>query len=119
MPITRRPQAKFRGRVKIRKGDRVRVMTGKERGREGRVLWVQPGDQRLLVEGVNIVKRHLKLRPARGRGGQEGGIVQKEAPIQISNVQIICPSCGPTRIGYDVSADGAKSRVCRKCGGEL
>ena len=106
-------------KVKIRKGDRVRVMTGKERGREGRVLWVQPKDGRLLVEGINLVKRHLKLRPARGRAGQEGGIVTKEAPIKVSKVQILCPSCGPTRVGYQVFEDGRKARVCRKCGGEI
>jgi large subunit ribosomal protein L24 len=80
---------------------------------------VRPDDGRLLVEGVNIVKRHLKLRPARGRAGQEGGIVQKEAPIPASNVQIICPSCGPTRIAYQTYEDGRKTRICRKCGGEL
>ncbi len=108
-----------RPKVKIRRNDRVRIMTGKERGREGRVLWVQPRDGRLLVEGVNLVKRHMKLRPARGRAGQEGGIVEQEAPIRISNVQIICPSCGPTRIGYQQLEDGRKSRVCRKCSGEL
>ncbi len=106
-------------KVKIRRGDQVRVMTGKERGKEGRVLWVQPAEGRLLVEGVNLVKRHMKLRPARGRSGQEGGIIEKEAPIQVSNVQIICPSCGPTRIGYTIYEDGRKARVCRKCGGEL
>src|ERR671925_789021 len=106
-------------RVKIRKGDHVRVMTGKDRGKEGRVLTVSPRDNRVIVEGVNIVKRHLKLRAARGRSGQEGGIISKEAPLDLSNVQIVCPSCGPTRVGYESSADGVKSRVCRKCGGEL
>jgi large subunit ribosomal protein L24 len=106
-------------RVKIRKGDHVRVMTGKDRGKEGRVLAVYPRNNRLLVEGVNVVKRHLKLRPARGRAGQEGGIISKEAPLDLSNVQVVCPSCGPTRVGYQISADGTKTRICRKCGGEL
>jgi large subunit ribosomal protein L24 len=105
--------------VKIRKGDQVRVMTGKDRGKEGRVLAVFPRESRLLVEGVNLVKRHLKLRAARGRAGQEGGIITKEAPMHVSNVQIVCPSCGPTRVGYQFTAEGVKSRVCRKCGGEL
>jgi large subunit ribosomal protein L24 len=73
----------------------------------------------VIVEGVNLVKRHLKLRAARGRAGQEGGIITKEAPVHISNVQIVCPSCGPTRIGYQLNDDGTKTRVCRKCGGEL
>lgn len=107
-----------RVKSKIRRGDRVRVMTGKDRGREGRVLWVKPDDGRLVVEGVNLVKRHLKLRQARGRAGQEGGIITKEAPIRISNVQVVCPSCGPTRIGYQILEAG-KQRVCRKCGGEI
>ena len=106
-------------RMKIRKGDHVRVMTGKDRGKEGRVLAVFPRNNRLLVEGVNVVKRHLKLRAARGRAGQEGGIVSKEAPLDLSNVQVVCPSCGPTRVGYEISTDGTKTRVCRKCGGEL
>lgn len=106
-------------RVKIRKGDHVRIMTGKDRGKEGRVLAVYPRRNRLLVEGANVVKRHMKLRAARGRSGQEGGIISKEAPLDVSNVQIVCPSCGPTRVGYEISADGVKTRVCRKCGGEL
>ena len=106
-------------RIRIRRGDIVRIMRGKDRGKEGRVLQVSREEQRLLVEGVNVVKRHMKLRQARGRAGQEGGIVQKEAPIHVSNVQIICGSCGPTRIGYALSEDGTKSRVCRKCGGEV
>ena len=106
-------------KLKIRRGDTVRVMSGKDRGKEGRILRVFPQEQRVIVEGVNMVKRHLKLRAARGRSGQEGGIISKEAPIQASNVQIVCPSCGPTRVGYQVFEDGRKSRVCRKCGGEL
>jgi large subunit ribosomal protein L24 len=109
----------MRPKIKIRKGDHVRVMTGKDRGREGRVLSVQPRDERLIVEGVNIVKRHTKLRSARGRAGQEGGIISQEAPVHVSNVQIVCPSCGPTRIGYQQAEGETKTRVCRKCGGEI
>ena len=104
--------------LKIRRGDNVRVMSGKDRGKEGRILAVFPSDERIIIEGVSIIKRHMKLRAARGRSGQEGGIIQKEAPVHVSNVQIVCPSCGPTRVGYKVS-DGSKARVCRKCGGEL
>ena len=103
---------------KMRRGDQVRVMTGKDRGKEGRILAVFPKDSRVIIEGVNLVKRHLKLRASRGRSGQEGGIITKEAPLHVSNVQIVCPSCGPTRIGYEMK-DGTKTRVCRKCGGEL
>jgi len=105
--------------VKIRRGDRVRVMTGKDRGKEGRVLYVNPDEGRLIVEGINLVKRHMRLRAARGRAGQEGGIIEKEAPVRVSNVQVVCPSCGPTRIGYQIDRTGEKTRVCRKCGGEL
>ncbi len=105
-------------RPKVRRGDQVRVMTGKDRGKEGKILAVFPKDSRVIIEGVNLVKRHLKLRASRGRAGQEGGIITKEAPVHVSNVQIVCPSCGPTRIGYEVK-DGMKTRVCRKCGGEL
>ena len=104
--------------LKIRRGDQVRVMTGKDRGKEGRILAVFPQDRRIIIEGVNMIKRHLKLRAARGRSGQEGGIISKEAPVHVSNVQIVCPSCGPTRVGYEIK-DGTKTRVCRKCGGEL
>ncbi len=104
--------------LKVRRGDSVRVMTGKDRGKEGRILAVFPSDQRIIIEGVNMMKRHLKLRAARGRSGQEGGIISKEAPVHVSNVQIVCPTCGPTRVGYKVG-DGTKTRVCRKCGGEL
>jgi large subunit ribosomal protein L24 len=104
--------------LKIRRGDQVRVMTGKDRGKEGKILAVFPTRSRVIVENVNIIKRHMKLRAARGRSGQEGGIIQKEAPLHVSNVQIVCPSCGPTRVGYEIK-DGTKTRICRKCGGEL
>lgn len=104
--------------LKVRKGDQVRVMTGKDRGKEGRILAVIPKERRLIIEGVNMVKRHLKLRAARGRSGQEGGIISQEAPVHASNVQIVCPSCGPTRVGYQIK-DEAKVRICRKCEGEL
>lgn len=104
--------------LKIRRGDNVRVMSGKDRGKEGKILAVLPAERRIIIEGVNIVKRHMKLRAARGRAGQEGGIISQEAPVHASNVQIVCPSCGPTRIGYEIK-DGIKTRVCRKCNGEL
>ena len=107
-------------KMKIKKGDNVQVMTGKNAGHQGRVLAVIPSENRLIVEGVNMVKRHMKLRAARGgAGGQEGGIVTQEAPIHASNVQLVCASDGPTRAGYRLLDDGAKVRICRKCGGEL
>jgi large subunit ribosomal protein L24 len=111
---------KTKTKLKIKKGDNVQVMTGKNRGTQGRILAVNPKDGRVIIEGVNMVKRHMKLRAARGgRGGQEGGIINQEAPVHASNVQIVCASCGPTRVGYNITDDGAKIRVCRKCGGEL
>ncbi len=105
--------------AKIRKGDKVRVLAGKDVGKEGRVISVIPGKGRVLVEGVHRVKRHEKIRPAKGRGGQEGGIVTTELPIDLSNVTLVCGSCGPTRVGFTVDDEGVKTRVCRKCGGEL
>jgi large subunit ribosomal protein L24 len=105
--------------AKVRKGDRVRVLTGKDVGKEGRVISVLPEKGRVLVEGVNRVKRHEKIRPAKGRGGQEGGIVTTELPIDLSNVTLICPTDGPARVGFKVDAEGVKTRICRKCGQEL
>ena len=105
--------------LKIRKDDRVQVIAGKDLGAEGRVLEVLPRKGRVIVEGVNRVTRHEKVRMNR-RGGQEGGIAHKEAAIDISNVALLCPTDGPTRVGYRIEeGTGAKVRVCRKCGTEL
>lgn len=104
---------------KIRKGDRVHVLAGKDIGKQGRVIAVFPKKQRVLVEGVNQVKRHEKVRPARGRGGQEGGIVTKDLPIHLSNVTLVCGTCGPTRVGFRVDEDGMRVRICRNCEAEI
>ncbi len=104
--------------LKIRKGDQVAVIAGKDLGAQGRVLEVLPKKGRVIIEGVNRVTRHEKIRMNR-RGGQEGGIAHKESPIDVSNVALVCPTDGPTRAGYRVDADGSKTRVCRKCGTEL
>jgi len=72
-----------------------------------------------LVEGINRVKRHEKVRPSARGGGQEGGIVTKELPVDLSNVTLICPNCGPTRVGYSVDEEGTKIRICRSCNAEL
>ena len=105
--------------LKLRKGDRVVVISGKDRGLEGRVIEVLPSKGRVMVEGANRVTRHEKVRMNR-RGSQEGGIAHKEAPIDISNVALICPTDGPTRAGYRIEeGTGAKVRVCKKCGTEL
>ena len=99
----------------IRKNDNVVVMTGKDRGKRGRVVRVVPDKNRVLVEGVNLVKRHTKANPQRN---VKGGVVEREAPLHASNVQLVCPECGkPTRIGRRVLGDGRKVRVCRKCEG--
>jgi large subunit ribosomal protein L24 len=104
--------------MKIRKDDRVVVMTGKDITATGRVLRVDPQKNRVLVEGVNRVKRHEKIRPTQ-RGGQTGGITEKEAWLDASNVQIVCPSCGkPTRVSHRVE-EGNKLRVCAKCSAKL
>ena len=99
----------------IRKNDNVVVITGKDRGKRGRVLKVAPETNRLIVEGVNVIKRHTKPNPQRGI---KGGVVEREAALHASNVQIVCPECGkPTRVGKKVLGDGRMVRVCRKCEG--
>jgi large subunit ribosomal protein L24 len=101
--------------MNLRTGDRVMVVSGKDKGKESRVAQVFPKKGLIIVEGVSTAKRHTKPR------GQtmQGGIVDKDMPIDASNVMIVCPSCGPTRIGHKVDADGHKRRVCSKCGGDL
>ncbi len=99
----------------IRKNDNVLVTTGKDRGKRGRVLKVLPEKNRLIVEGVNFIKRHTKPNPQRGI---KGGVVQREASLHASNVQLVCPECGrATRLGRKVLGDGRKVRICRKCEG--
>ena len=91
------------------------VITGKDRGKRGRVLKVVAAKNRLVVEGVNIIKRHTKPNPQRQI---KGGVVEREAPLHASNVQIVCPECGKaTRIGRKILGDGRKVRICRKCEG--
>jgi large subunit ribosomal protein L24 len=99
----------------IRKNDNVLVITGKNRGARGRVLRVDPAKNRLVVEGVNMIKRHTKPNPQRNI---KGGVVEREASIHASNVQLVCPECGKqTRVGRKVLGDGRKVRICRKCEG--
>ena len=98
----------------IRKNDNVLVTTGKDRGKRGRVLRVIPTKNRLIVEGVNLIKRHTKPNPGRQI---KGGIVEREASLHASNVQLVCPECGKmTRIGHRIDGD-RKVRICRKCEG--
>jgi large subunit ribosomal protein L24 len=99
----------------IRKNDNVIVVTGKDRGKRARVLKVVPENNRLIVEGVNMIKRHTKPNPGKNI---KGGIVEREASVAASNVQLVCPECGAqTRIGHRILGDGRKVRICRKCEG--
>ena len=117
--------------MKIKQGDLVQVLSGKDRGKQGKVLQAFPGQRRVVVENLNIVKRHTKPRPIRDAsrmGGQQiapGGVIEKAAPLNVSNVMIVCPVCNrPTRVGMkfkDVKGERVKVRVCRRsdCGEEI
>ena len=99
----------------IRKNDNVVVVAGKDRGKRGRVLRLVPAKNRLIVEGANFVKRHTRPNPAQN---VKGGVVEREAPLHASNVQLICPDCGAaTRIGRRLLEDGRKVIICRNCDG--
>jgi large subunit ribosomal protein L24 len=101
----------------IRKNDQVKVMAGRDRGKTGRVLFVDPRNRTVTVEHANIIKRHTRPNPQQNI---KGGIVDKEGPIQISNVLLLCPGCNkPARMGHNVLPDGVKVRVCRRCGTAL
>ncbi len=102
-------------RVDIRRNDTVKVITGRDKGKEGRVLRVFPDEAKLLVEHVMLVKKHVRPNPQRNI---KGGIAEQESRISISNVQLVCPTCGPVRIGHDMRGD-RKVRVCKKCGTTL
>jgi len=97
---------------RIRKGDTVEVIGGKDRGKRGKVLRVVPAMRRAVVEGINRHKRHRRPRAV----GQPAGIIEFDAPISVSKVMLVCPKCGQrARIGYQVGADGTKRRTCRAC----
>jgi len=101
--------------MKIKKGDKVRVLSGKDRGKEGEVMFAFPAKNTVIVEGVNLVKKHQ--RPL--GENQPGGIIDKDMPMHVSNVAIIGKDGKPTRIGYKVLADGTKVRICKRTGAEL
>jgi large subunit ribosomal protein L24 len=105
--------------MKLKKGDRVRVLQGKDRGKEGSVMRVLPVTGKVIVDGVNVAKRHQRAT----RATTQGGIIDKDMPMPASAVAIICPTDGPTRIGYRFEEGGTgkprKVRICRKCGGDL
>jgi large subunit ribosomal protein L24 len=108
--------------VHIKKNDTVQVMTGKDRGKQGRVIHVLPREGRVMVDGVARAKKATRTSGKRSSGGQQlqqGGIIDTELFIDISNVQIVCDSCKePTRVGYEIDGDD-KTRICRKCGSPL
>jgi large subunit ribosomal protein L24 len=101
--------------VKLRKGDRVRVIAGKDVGKDGVIMRVIPEKDRVIVEGVNVAKKHQ--RPTRAT--MQAGIIDKDMPIHVSNVALICGTCGATRLGYRFDDSGKKVRVCRKCRGDV
>jgi large subunit ribosomal protein L24 len=118
-------------RLKVRKGDVVQMITGKDRGKQGRVLEARPGDKRVVVENLNMVKRHQRPRPMKdpSRMGAPqiipGGIIEKAAAVPVSNVMVVCPTCNrPTRIGMvekEIKGQTVRVRVCKRadCGQEI
>jgi len=118
-------------KLKVKKGDLVQILSGKDRGKQGRVIEARPGERRVIVENLNIVKRHTRPRPIKDSsrmGGpqiQPGGIIEKAAPVDVSNVMIVCPTCKlPTRVGIkvkDVKGEQVRVRVCKRdgCGQEI
>jgi large subunit ribosomal protein L24 len=103
--------------ISIRKGDNVHILSGRDAGKSGRVLSINPRKNTLVVEHANIIKRHTRPNPNKNI---KGGIVEKEGPINVSNVQVVCSSCGKhTRIGRKTLADGSRTRVCKRCGTTL
>jgi len=102
--------------MKIRKGDRVVVLKGKDRGKEGVVMRVLPSDGKVIVDGVNVAKKHQKPT----RSTMQGGIIDKDMPIDVSNVAIVSPKDGKaTRVGYKLDEEGKKVRICKRTGVEL
>ena len=102
-------------KMNIKKGDKVVVLSGKDKGAEGEVLRAMPAEGKVIVEGVAMVKKHQKPTQM----GEQGGILEREAAIDASNVMLVCPKCGkPTRVGH-AKVDGKKVRVCKKCGAEI
>ncbi len=98
--------------MKIRKNDTVLVIAGKDKGKKGKVRFAYPKEERLLIDGVNFIKRHTRAR----REVRQAGIIEREAPIHVSDVMLLCSKCNhPTRIGFRFLEDGRKVRVCRSC----
>jgi large subunit ribosomal protein L24 len=104
--------------MKVKKGDTVLVLSGKDKGAKGRVIAAYPQTQKVLVEGVGRIRKHTRISTTQ-RGAQQGGIVTQEAPIHVSNVMVVGPDNKPTRIGYRTDEDGRKVRFSRRTGKDL
>ena len=103
-------------KVHVKTGDTVIVISGKSKGKKGKVMAVSPKEGKVIVERVKMVKKHVKPR----KMGEPGGIIKAEGAMYPSKVQIVCPRCGkPTRVGHKLYEDGTKGRICRKCGESL
>jgi large subunit ribosomal protein L24 len=102
--------------MRIHKGDTVVVLTGKDKGKKAEVVRAIPTRDKVILEGVNVAKRHAKPT----RATQQGGVIDKFMPVHVSNVALVCKSCdGPTRVGYRIGEGGEKVRICKKCEAEL
>ncbi|MBO0731491.1 MAG: 50S ribosomal protein L24 [Acidimicrobiaceae bacterium] len=108
-------KARTPAKLKLRKGDQVQVLSGKDRGERGTIMRVLPKTNRVIVEGVNVAKKHQRQTKVRVKGG----IIDKDMPIHASAVALVCPTDGATRIGYRIDDDGVKHRVCRLCGRDV
>jgi len=118
-------------KMKVKKGDLVQILAGKDRGKQGRILEARPAERRVIVENLNVAKRHTRPKPIKDSsrmGGTQvvpGGIMEKAAPIPVANVMVVCPVCGnPTRVGIvekDVKGEISRVRVCKRegCGQEI
>lgn len=102
--------------VHVKTGDTVIVLSGKERGKKGKILAVSPKEGKVIIEGINMVSKHVKPR----KMGEQGGIIKAEGAMYACKVQVVCPHCGkPTRVSHKIYEDGTKERICKKCGEAL
>lgn len=102
--------------LKVKKNDKVKILQGKDRGKTGKVLRIEPEKDFVYIEGINVIKVHTKQK----KQNQPGGIISKEGPVHISNVAVVCPNCSkPARIGFEMKGSGDKVRLCKKCGGQF
>jgi large subunit ribosomal protein L24 len=100
-------------KIHVKKGDNVLIISGRDKGKKGKVLEVSPSEGKIIVEGRNLVTKHVKPR----KMGQQGGIVKAEGAMYACKVMLVCPKCGePTRVGHEIFGDGTKARVCKRCG---